>query len=430
MPIYQKLVNYNQLFSRLKIEPIILNNVDIKNESSRDFISNLLMTKYNSDMSSLIPSCLCGEIKGEFSIGLKCNNCNSVVKSSLEEDIEPIFWLSRPKDKNNNVIVSKLINPKVWYMASRCFSKSGFNFLNWIADPRYKSDIDKEKLADILSLISDNIPVRGYNYFVNSFYQILRILSQFKFFKSNYKKIMLLFRFLEEYQDCIFSDYLPVPNKSLFILQYTNLGVYVDETTLKGINAVNTFLGIDTENNNYSQSIKERRTIVTINKLAEFYSQHERKIQSPKPGWFRKHIFGTRAHFSFRTVISSITEPHNYDENYIPWSVGVTLFRPYLINKLLKVYPNYNLNDVLGILNTSVEEYNPVIDKIFKELIDESKEKRIPNLADRNPSLSNGSLQELWIPKVKTNVKDKTSSVSILICQPFNLDKSNICPPS
>ena len=52
MPIYQKLVNYDQLFSRLKVEPIILNDVDIRSESNRDFISNLLMSKYNSDMSS------------------------------------------------------------------------------------------------------------------------------------------------------------------------------------------------------------------------------------------------------------------------------------------------------------------------------------------------------------------------------------------
>ena len=60
MPIYQKLVNFDHLFSKLKVEPIILNDIDIRSESSRDFISNLLMSKYNSDMSSLIPSCLCG----------------------------------------------------------------------------------------------------------------------------------------------------------------------------------------------------------------------------------------------------------------------------------------------------------------------------------------------------------------------------------
>ena len=429
MPIYQRLINFDQLFRNLKTEPIILNKVDIKNEANKEAISNLLMTKYTSDISSLIPSCLCGHITGEYTVGLKCNECNTIVKSNLEEDIEPLFWLSRPK-QNNDFIVSKLINPKVWYIASKCFTKSGFNFLNWIADPKYKSDINQDKLIDILTLISENIPIRGYNFFADNFYNILNILANLKYFKTNHKKILLLLKFLDEYRECIFSDYLPVINKSLFILQYTNLGVYVDETTVKGINAGNTFLGIDTENNNYSQATKERRTIVTINKLAEFYSQHERRIQSPKPGWFRKQIFGTRAHFSFRTVVSSITEPHNYDENYIPWSVGITLFRPYLINKLLKLYPDYSLNTILGILNTSVEKYNPDIDKIFKELITESKEKRIPNLANRNPSLSNGSLQKLWIPKVKTNVKDKTTSASILICQPFNLDKSNKCPPS
>lgn len=59
---------------------------------------------------------------------------------------------------------------------------------------------------------------------------------------------------------------------------------------------------------------------------------------------------------------------------------------------------------------------------MFIELIEECPFKGIPVEVGRNPTMERGSMQRLYITSVKTDVKDPTFGISILIVKTFNAD--------
>lgn len=421
MPVYQELVNHNKMIAQLKEPPIFINDLDNMSEKSKEDIKNLIMTRYTTtDMISILPSCQCGELKGEFVIGDTCNACGTVVRSSVTEDIEPILWFKTP------VGVRKLINPTVWNQLKARFCKSGFNVIQWLCDTTYRPNVKQPKFLDQLSqiFISMNID-RGYNSFVDNFDAIMEVLFSQKNFrlpgtKAKRVKIDYLKHLLQDYRDCVFSDYIPLPNRCLIIVEKTNTGVYIDPIIINAINAIEMLVGVDSEAINHTQKVRENRTVKAIAQLAEYYTDFSADKLSGKTGIFRKHVFGARSHFSFRAVIISLTGPHRYDEIEVPWVIGLTAFREHLLNKLLKM--GFDLNSAIGFLNGHVDTYNSVLDRLLTELIQEAPNQRIPCIVQRNPSMLNGSAQLMGIRKFKTDPKDLTLSYPILSVVPPNCD--------
>lgn len=132
-----------------------------------------------------------------------------------------------------------------------------------------------------------------------------------------------------------------------------------------------------------------------------------------KEGWARKHTFGTRSHWTFRGVITSLSANHERDELHIPWSMAVMLLEYHLMNKLLK--RNFTPAECTNLINESVLQYNPLIDELFSELIAESPQKGIPTSFCRNPTLVRGSIQTLRITKVKSDPKINSISMGVLV---------------
>jgi hypothetical protein len=128
MPVYQELVDLNELVTQLRSPPIIINDLGNVFEDSRDYIRNLIMSRYTTDMISILPSCHCGRTKGEFAIEVECEYCHKPVRSIVNEDIEPLVWFRAPEG------VRALINPTIWYMLDQRFVKSGFSIIQWICD--------------------------------------------------------------------------------------------------------------------------------------------------------------------------------------------------------------------------------------------------------------------------------------------------------
>jgi hypothetical protein len=212
-----------------------------------------------------------------------------------------------------------------------------------------------------------------------------------------------------------------LPNKSLLIIEETNLGVYIDGIIVKAIDAIEMIMSIDSNEIEHSNRVKENRTIKAIAKLSDFYLGFVKNSIAGKTGLFRKHILGSRTNFNFRAVISSITDAHEYDEIYAPWCVGTTSFRPHLINKLMK--RGYTLNHSIEILLAHVEKYSPLIDELLQELIKETKNsKGIVVIENRNPTMLSGSAQTKRITKFKTDPTDHTVSSSILTVKSSNAD--------
>lgn len=411
MPLFQKLVKFDTVINGLKDTPIIVNDLIDQSEENKEHIKSLIYTKYSPDMLTMLPSCDCGKTKGEYNLGSTCPFCDTVVKSVAEEVIEPLVWFRRPEG------VEKLINPMVLTMLGARFKKSGFEIIKWLCDTTYKTHV---KQPPVLNIILSQGVVRGYNNFVTNFDSIMALLFSLRDFKLKKNQRDYLKELLEVERDAIFSDYIPLPNKSLLIIEKTNVGIYIDPTIIGAIDAIEIITGIDSVMFEHSLRVKENRTIKAISKLSEFYEDYYKANFSGKPGIIRKHIIGSRSHFSFRAVASSITDHHAYDEIYISWGVAITVLREHLINKLLK--RGYTYNSAIGLLYAHVDNYNEMLNEIFNELLLETGTGGFVCLIQRNPSLAHGSAQRVRISRVKTNVNDPTVSLSILIVKALNAD--------
>lgn len=402
-------LQFDHVFRTLALPPVIINDIQDSSIEDKTNLNRTIFTTYNTDLLSNIPTCECGDIAGEYNLGIVCGKCNTPVKQP-QGDLESFVWLRAPEG------VRGLINPTVWAMLCKHFTKSSFSIVRWLTDRSYRNaDV---KTPDFMPVLESFGFQRGLNYFIDNFDYIMECLFSMKIFKT--KEPSDLERFIKTYRDCIFSQYLPLPNKTLLVVEENNSGTYVDPVLTGGIDAIRTLVGIDSALLNYSVQVKENRTVKCIDKLSEFYLEYYRTTLAQKEGVFRKHIFGTRSHFSFRAVISSITGPHNYDEIFIPWGVAVNVLKFHIANKLLR--RGWTPNEINSFLYEHTQKYHPTLDQIFKELIDESPNKRIPCVFTRNPSLMRGSCQALGIAGIKTVVEDPTISMSILICRAFNAD--------
>lgn len=409
MPVYQQLSDLNQVFNQLSEPPIIINDLVDSTEEDKEAIKDMITTRYSGDMITLLPSCRCGITKGEFSVGVVCNYCKTAVKSSIENDIEPTIWFRKP------VGVSKLISPIIWSMLKARFKKSGFNIIQWLTDTTYRSGV-RQPL--VINKIVDAGIQRGYNNFVENFDAIMDFLFSLKDFKKEGEDYLR--RLLTEKRHAIFSDYIPIPNKSLLIIEKTNVGIYVDPIIVKAMDAILMLISIDRNFHDQNPRVKENRTAKALSKFAEFNEAFNKTNLSPKSGQFRRHIFGSRTNFAFRAVISSQTDSHKYNTIEAPWGVGLTAFRPHLLNKLHKL--GMDNNSAVGLLLGCVEKYHPLLDQLLNELIEEAGEVGLSIILQRNPSLLQGSALRMTIAKFKTDPTDHTIALSILCVKSLNAD--------
>ena len=409
MGVCLDLLNFNTVFSQLMVPPIIVNDLVNSSVEQKEKLNSTILTAYSSDLLSNVPTCECGRITGEYNVDIMCADCGSIVENP-HGNLESFVWLRTPEG------IKALINPTAWMMLTKHFTKGGFNLIHWLANDNYKSEA---KEPDFLPIVRTFGFQRGMNYFIENFDTIMEALFNLKVFRKMATESGLE-DFVKQYRHCIFSEYIPLPNKTLLVIEETNSGAYIDPINLGALNAIHTLVGIDSPLANFSVRQKERRTIACIDRLADFYLEYYKTTLAKKEGIFRKHIFGTRSHFSFRAVISSITDPHNYDEIQIPWGVAVNTLKLHLTNKLIR--RGMNPNQINGFLYAHANSYNPLLEQLFKELIDESPNKGIDCVLNRNPSLQRGSCQSLKITKVKTDPNDPTISMSIIIVKSFNAD--------
>lgn len=416
MGVALTLQSFDDMFYRgLRGEPVIINDFLETSEEEKRNLNALIYTSYSGDVLSNLPSCGCEKITGEYNLDVVCDNCNRPVVAKIEQELEPVVWVRQPHG------VSRMINPMVWIMLRNKFTKSGFNLVRWICDPSYKPKVKESTMVPFIQqAMQDRGISRGYNQFVEHFYQILDILYSLKPFRGQRDNDPLL-QLLNAQSDCVFSDYLPLPNRALLVIESSTLGNYVDPIITGAVDAIRMMVGIDTEEKHYQQFVKERRTVKFIDQMATFYENTFKNSLAKKGGIFRKHVFGSRAHWSFRAVISSLTAAHRYDEVHVSWGIGVSLLRTHLVAKLLNKH-RYTPNEALTLLNEYAQRYHPLLDELFKELIAESPHKGIPIILQRNPSLERGSAQALFITKVKTEVEIPTVSMSILIVKGYNAD--------
>lgn len=365
MGLYLALENYDEILTSVVGEVYIVNDHPLVTEEDRNTSNRMTRTIYNNqNIYSNIPRCECGIKTGAYRLGSICKECRTAVRDVYDTDLQPRAWLRTPEG------VAKFINPTVWTMLSARFTKSKYNIIEWLCNTDYTTNANAPT-AVIEELLAQGVQ-RGYNNFVKHFDEYYSILSNMKYYeKRGYDSLKTL---IEMSRSCVFSRYMPLPNKSLLIVENTHFARYMDPTIEKVFDAITLMQGIDSPLANYSLRQKENRTAKAIIRLAEYDQKIKKEQLAQKSGLFRKKKLGTRMHYSTRSVIISNTKPHRYDELKISWGQGITIFGQHLYNKLEK--RGFTPNEAMGMLVAHVNKFSPLINELFLELFAETKNKR------------------------------------------------------
>lgn len=409
------LTNYDDLYNRLNTDKILLNHQDIFSTETKEVLDNLILRNYNEDNLSIIPSCQGGHLKGMYYVGDVCPKCNTTVTSTVDDNLSFLLWLERPQDVQmfiSPIIIAILLNRYK-------ITKPNIAIIKYIMLPNFQFDRKQQKknmfmLERLDNLLKLNHINKGYNSFVANFFKIIEILES-EFVKEKASEKQVFAEFLQRNKEKIFSRYLGFPNKVMFAMDSNELGKFIDKSILNPINTIRRVTGIDLYTK--PSAVKQAKVAKSLLDLADFYVKYIKSTFYSKPGLVRQHISSTRSHFTARAVITSIYGPHVYNEFHLPWSVGCSLFREHVLNRLYK--RGFTYRTAVSLLMYHNRIYHPVLDEIFKEIIGEEG---IRVFLNRNPSLHRGSIQTVVVTKVKTDPGDNTFSMSYLIGPSFNSD--------
>lgn len=404
--VYLKIVDLDSVFNDLSEPPIIVNDFDLNSIEEKERLNAMLYTRYEGDTLETLPSCDCGHIKGQYNIGVKCGRCLTEVEVVTERSLHSVLWIAAPEG------VTSLVNPEAFIILSDKLGYEGGNLLEWITNTSYKLKTDKKRYCE--KYINAGFK-RGLNYFIANFDEIIEFLFKIKAFnKTNGKTDKdSLRQFLSENKHVLFPKYLPVPSKLGFITENTPMGVFADTNMALAIDAIRTITSIKAGLGGTTQIVRENRAAKAIKLLSDYYYSFYKSSLAGKQGWYRKHIFGSRVHFSFRAVISSISNNHSYEELHLPWGLSIALFKAHLTNKLMRKF-RMTPNECIQFLYSNINKHDKVLEELFQELIDESPEKSIPVILQRNPTLVRLSAQYLKVTKIKNDPYDTTISMSVM----------------
>lgn len=411
MAITQSLYAMDVYFKKCTGPKVILNTLNPLALDDIELVNNSLMTTYNTDILSTVPSCDCSYLTGRFYLDKVCPDCGSTV-TEVHKKVDPLMWL---ETLDNSIY---FINP-VYYLMLRYMLDKKIDYLRWMADPKYNPPIELPNfMYGVREILGEE---RSYQNMINKMADIIHYLQNHSKFKDleSQEKLSILLDMWKQQKSKIFSRYLPIVNKKLFVMENTTKGKFINLAVADVMDVIMTWIKVS---NDEKPTLKKQQqnTILVLHKLSALYYNYLDKYIVKKIGAFRKHVFGARSAFTFRSVITSIPGPHCYDEIRVPWSIGVTAFRPHILNKLLK--RGYTYKECNRLLFRAVKKYIDVIAEILQELIDESPEGKLWVLAQRNPSLLQGSSQMVWISEFKKDITDLTISISPLIIKAPNGD--------
>lgn len=403
--------NYPQMLQKLKFPPMFVNDLNITYQEDKDLLDKYLMTNYDSATFSMVPQCSCGHLIGGYLRGKTCKRCDSEVLAHTEVPIESNLWIRVPEG------VTAFISPIVYGKLTQAFESSRVDVIRYLCDIHYKANFAEN---DVICKLRDMGVKRGYNNFVNNFWEYIDILLTKRLYTSVSDKRKEIKQWLIDNRDNIFTDVLPLPNRISLVTEKTPTGRWGEVYKFGGaVEAAMTIASLQTRIDPPTLTVRESAAAKAVMLLSQFSTAQYKFSLGKKEGWIRKQICGTRMLFTARNVITSLHGVHEYDELHIPWAMAIGLLRLHLTNKFLK--DGYTPNEISDLLTGHSNRYHPQIDKYLKELIDESPHKGIPVCFNRNPTLLRASIQQFFVTRIKSDdINDNTISLSSLVLSGFN----------
>lgn len=402
------LVNLDEEFANNPDARIINNGTLIAKKPSKEF-TDAIYSNCDGELG-FVPSCRCGATRGTTKEGVTCPLCGTKCSSQFVDHLSHIAWLGIPEN------MAPVMHP-VWYAVLKDWTSIGKRTVSVI-------DIILNPEEDIPDDLAPYIHGRGFKYLYENIDSILDDM-QFRYPRTCKKpKAANIGNFRKFYRDCMFTRHLPILHNSLHPRKSNGDTLsYVDESSKSILTAVNELS---------AECFHEHATVVSEKQMnikmygifkttMEYYQQIIKDKLGGKPGLLRKHDFGSRIHFSLRTVVVPQDHVVPMDEVILPWGVIVNGLKLPILNYL--VHRKYkSLEDALDIFMHSLTNYDPLIDECVETFIKESPGGRLCVAIGRNPTLAYGSIMQLYVREYKKDPHDETLALNASVCGPGNID--------
>lgn len=360
----------------------------------------------SDDFAELTASCECGHLRAEYYLNTKCPKCNTVVSRAISTDLSFKNWLEIPD------FLPPLITPRpYWILRTWLGTNTGGD----------------GKLLDALMTQGASLPndLEWYTPGIQSFYDNFDKLMDF--FLHHYtrtqpyrvkrdgtkvvrnQKAVQMEKFITMYREEIFSRLFPIMDKSMHVMTNSNSLKMTDPAS----NAIAPAIGeLYAVNYTYDKGDLKRVEECAL-RFIKFYADYSEQVVitklNGKKMFIRQNILGAKCHTTFRGVISPIITPVMGDELYLPWRIGVRIYKLQIINKLIR--RGAAPYDALVYYESAIEKFDMTVSEILQELIDECPYKGLPVIFNRNPSLVHGAIQLFFVTKIKTMLADDTISI-------------------
>lgn len=428
------LINLDQMFENSPGAKIINNETLVGKNLATEFVDSIY-TKCD-DALGFVPMCECGATFGLSKVDLVCPVCGTKCSSSFVNTLSHMNWLGIP------VNMPPVIHP-VWYMVLKSFTALGPRERGEADDSRNRNKIslrskpslidfilnpemEKEKYCtkDLPDKFYPLLKGRGFQYFYEHADEVLDlIIYEFPKIKKKSKGIEDMIEFRRMYQHLLFQRKLPVLHNSLHQISSNGDTLNYIDTASKDI--MSAILNLS------AMCFKEHSTNVARNKSGRYLynvfmdamdyycSIIEDKLKG-KRGLFREHLFGSRIHMCFRTVVHPHDSVMSMDEVILPWGIMVNGLKCIIMNFLVHRY-HYTVSAALNKFTLSLIHYDPLVDQCIQEYINECPKKKIPICLGRNPTLNYGSIMLLYVRDYKRDPTDETLSINACIVKPANI---------
>ena len=390
--ILLNILDLDKYFSELE-NPIIINKIPYTSNYMKDIIKAIAD---NKKTHSLVASCDCGNLVGNYYEGVRCNLCNTVVKNNIESSAINDIWIEIPKE------IKAVPNPEIFTILRNWFNigKSSSSYIDCILN------VDEPLNEEFAGYIDG----QGFNYFYDNFDYILNFFCNiFNKTASGKKDNNQIKMFIDANRDKLWCTKLPLLPS---ILQpITNEGYslkYVNKNIKMILNSIIDLIDIRIMKRTIPLSVKNIEKIMydVYSKYIDYIQYTKKYKLSKKPCILRQHVFGTRLHMTFRSVIVPIVEYHEGDELHIPWKIGLNVLK-YHILSILCNRRNYSMKNAYAKIIKAFNKYDFEIDKVIQLIIRECPYKGMPVLFNRNPSLNLSAIQLLFVTKVKPSLNIK-----------------------
>lgn len=416
MGLYLSVVDLDEVHDNFKGKMVYANDFNTGTVEGKEAFHRYFYSHYkDSDAVENSASCECEHLDEAHFLGVVCENCGTPVVSTSNRPIVPSMWIRSPEG------VTSLISPQLWIMLSNYMTMKEFDFLEYLTNTSYSYDYNsissKETKRKLDKLLQKGF-TRGLNHFIENFDVIFQFLLDANIINNNKTEMNA---FIQQNKGRMFPKYIPIPSKLCFVAESTTSGNYLDEPIGPAIEAVLTFCSIGSSPIPIKPQTVQNRVAESLKNIAVYHKNLAKTRIAQKPGLVRRHVLGGRLNFTGRGVITSISDPHDYDELHVSWGIMCQLLKYHLINKLKRKH-RMTTRRAMSFIYENTLQYNPILDEIFKELIAESTYKGLACTFHRNPTLQRGSTQRFFITKVKTDLRDNSISMSVLCLKAPNAD--------